>query len=188
MDFTEKYISTVSKYEGKILTAQVDTVSIPGGGEAYREYVIHPGGVTILPLDDEGYVYCVRQFRYPVGMEVLETPAGKLEPGEEPLTCAIRELSEETGIEAEEFIDLGFFYPSPGFCRETLYIYLARGLTIGKAHLDENEFLDVERIKLETLCDMAMSDELRDAKTVIAVFKARRFLEEEANGKNGIDS
>ena len=184
MDFTENYISTISKYEGKILTVQIDTVSLPDGGEAYREYVTHPGGVTVLPLDDDGYVYCVRQYRYPMGMEILETPAGKLEPDEEPITCAIRELSEETGIEAGEFIDLGCFYPSPGFCRETLYIFLARALSFGKAHLDENEFLDIERVKLETLCDMAMGSELRDAKTMIAVLKTKLFLEGEKNGKN----
>lgn len=176
MDYTERLVRRINGYHGLIINATLDRVVLPNGEDTLREVVEHPGGVTVIPVDDEGFVYCVRQFRYPMAEHLLETPAGKLEPGENPLDCAKRELSEETGIEADEYIDLGKIYPSPGFCRETLYIYLARGLRFGKAHPDHNEFLNVEKLHIDTLYARVMENELTDAKTVIAVLKARQLL------------
>lgn len=182
MDYTEKTLACEEKYRGKIIYVHRDTVALTDGTEAIREVVEHSGGVGVLPVDDEGNAWCVRQYRYPVGEHLLEVPAGKLEPGEEPLQCAVRELGEETGFTAAQYTFLGMLYPSPGYCREKLYIYLATGLTRGEAHLDKGEFLDVERHRLDELWDMAMRGELTDAKTAMAVIKARLILDERKMG------
>ena len=177
MDYTEKKLDGRDIFRGRVVYLHVDDVELSNGDRSTREVVEHPGGVTVIPVDENGDVWCVRQYRYPFGLHLLETPAGKLEPWEDPLECAVRELSEETGFEAEQFISLGCMYPSPGYCRETLYIYLALGLKPGPAHLDPDEFLDVEKHSLSELLDMAMRDELRDAKTVLAVMKAKLWLD-----------
>ena len=178
MDYTETTLQCEEKYRGRIIYVHRDVVSLPDGNQAVREIVEHSGGVGVLPVDGEGNCWCVRQFRYAFGAHLLEVPAGKLEPGEKPLECAIRELSEETGFAAKELTFLGALYPSPGYCRETLYLYLATGLTPGKAHLDKGEFLDVEVWKLDELYDMVMRGELPDAKTAMAVVKAKLLLDE----------
>ena len=182
MDYTEKTLEREEIFRGRIVYLHRDAVRLPDGSETSREVVEHPGGVTVIPVDSDGTVYCVRQYRYPYGEHLLETPAGKLEPGEDPLECAVRELSEETGFTAENYVYLGALYPSPGYCRETIHIYLATGLTSGEAHPDAGEFLDVERYTLSELADMTMRNELKDAKTVAAVLKAKRYFE---NGGRG---
>ncbi len=178
MDYTEKTLSCEEKYRGRIIYVHRDVVALPDGSEAVREVVEHSGGVGVLPVDENGNAWCVRQYRYAFGAHLLEMPAGKLEPGEKPIECAVRELSEETGFTAAEYTFLGKLYPSPGYCRETLYIYLATGLTRGEAHLDKGEFLDVETYPLETLYQMVMDDALPDAKTAMAVVKAKLILDE----------
>lgn len=177
MEYIEKTLESEEKFSGRIVRLRVDRVELVDGSRALREIVEHDGGVTVIPVDSEGNVYCVRQFRYAFGESVLETPAGKLEKGEDPFDCARRELSEETGFTAGEYVYLGEFYPSPGYCHEKLYAYLALDLKRGEAHLDEGEFLDVVKYPLDTLVDMAMDNRLKDAKTIIAVLKAKRYLE-----------
>jgi len=178
MDYTEKTLKCEEEYRGKIIYVHRDTVRLPDGGTGIREIVEHSGGVAVIPVDENGDVWCVRQYRYAFADHMLEVPAGKLEDGEAPLDCAVRELSEETGFTAESFTYLGKLYPSPGYCLETLYLYLATGLKKGSAHPDEGEFLDVERHSLKELTEMVMRDELPDAKTAMAVLKAKLVLEE----------
>ena len=176
MKITEKTITSKVVYTGRIITVKEDTAELITGKEVYREVVEHPGGVTIIPVDSSGDVIAVRQFRYPFMQETLEVPAGKLEYGEDPYEGAIRELSEETGVCAGRIINLGCIYTSPGFSREILHIYLALDLSYGCAHPDEDELLNVERVPLSKLVDMVMNDEIRDAKTVVAVLKAASYL------------
>ena len=157
-------------------TSFLEIVELPDGRIVHREVVSHPGGVGILPLDNEGNIIMVRQYRYPFHRELLEIPAGKLEPGEDPEQCAIRELSEEIGAAAGELLRLGTIYPSPGVYGETLHLYLARQLTFTAPHPDEGEFLQVERIPFAQAVDLLLSDTLRDGKTVCAIWKTKALL------------
>lgn len=174
----EKTIEKNTVYEGVIVNVRRDKAELVNGNVVGREVVEHPGGVTVIPVEPDGTVWCVRQFRYPFGREMLEVPAGKLERGEDPFECAVRELSEETGLTADEFVYLGPCCTSPGFSTEVLHIYLALGLHQGAMHLDPDEFLNVEKYGLEELADRVMSGEIDDAKTIIAVLKAKRYLED----------
>ena len=175
MELTEKQIETQVVYQGVIVNVRMDRAQLPNGKVVRREVVEHPGGVAILPLDEDGNIIMVRQFRYPFQQELLELPAGKLEYGEDPEVCAHRELSEEVGASGQ-LTSLGRIYPSPGVYAETLHLYLARELTFGRAHPDEDEFLRVERIPFPQVVDMILSGQLRDGKTVCAVLKAKALL------------
>ena len=176
MKCIEKRLDGEIKYEGIIVNVRLDRAELENGRVVRREVVEHPGGVGILPVDKAGMCTMVRQFRYPFSRQLLEIPAGKLEKGEDIMVCAVRELSEETGFTADTFVDLGPAYASPGISTEVIHIYLALGLRPGKSHPDDGEFLNVEKIPLDTLVDMAMKNELIDAKTVIAVLKAKQYL------------
>ncbi len=178
MDFTEKRIDGEVKYKGVIVTVRLDRAELTNGKIVRREVVEHPGGVTILPVDENGLCTMVRQFRYPFGRMMLEAPAGKLEPGEDPMDCALRELSEETGYSADEWVDFGSCCTSPGFSSEVLHIYLALGLHAGRSHPDEDEFLNTVKIPLNELSRMVMAGEIDDAKTIVAVLKAEKYLSE----------
>ena len=176
MELTERTVEHTRPYEGVIVRVDLDKALLPNGRTATREVVDHPGGVAVLPMNDDGTVTVVRQYRYPFSQVLTEIPAGKLDPGEEPQAGALRELKEEVGARAGELIDLGAIYPSPGFCREVLYLYLARDLTYGDCCPDEDEFLEVARIPFDRLAEQAMSGAIRDGKTVTAVLKAKVLL------------
>jgi len=176
MGFFEKQLQTSTLYEGIIVNVRRDVALLQNGSEVQREVVEHPGGVGIVPVTKDNEVLMVRQFRYPMGEELLEIPAGKLGVGEDPFECAVRELSEETGCTAERFVDLGAIYPSPGYCKETLFLYLALDLQHGEIHLDEDELLSVEAVGIDRLMEMIMKNEIKDAKTVIGIMKAAKVL------------
>ena len=178
MKFFEKMVETTTMYSGIVVNVRRDVAELQNGNKTPREVVEHPGGVGIVPVTRDNKVLMVRQYRYPMEEELLEIPAGKLGAGEDPLECAVRELSEETGCTAGRMVDLGVTYPSPGFCREVLYIYLALDLQDGEMHLDENELLSVEAIDIGALVDMIMRNELPDAKSIIGIMKAQKYLEE----------
>ena len=168
----EKKLSSELIYDGKILRLTRDTALLENGETAFREVIHHSGGVCVLPLDDDGNVLFVKQFRYPFASVLLEIPAGKREPGEDPLQCGIRELSEEVGAKASEIIPLGKLYPTVAYNTEVIYMYLARGLSFHDQHLDADEFVDVIRIPLKEAYEMVMRDEIPDSKTQIAILKA----------------
>ncbi len=176
MDMTERTVEHTRPYEGVIVSVDLDRALLPNGRTAKREVVSHPGGVAVLPLNDDGTVTVVRQYRYPFSQVLTEIPAGKLDPGEEPRSGALRELHEEVGAQVGELIDLGTIYPSPGICREVLHLYLARGLTYGACCPDEDELLEIERIPFDDLADQVMRGVIRDGKTVAAVLKAKVLL------------
>lgn len=177
MHLEEKTTSSERIFEGKVLCLRKDTVLLENGGIAFREVVEHHGGVCIAALTPEKEIYFVKQFRYPLSQAILEIPAGKLEKGENPLECGIRELKEEIGAEASEIINLGEMYPSPGYSAEHIYCYLARGLSFSGQKLDEDEFLDVVKIPLEKAVEMILNGEIPDAKTQVAVMKVKLLLE-----------
>lgn len=172
MNLIEKPLSQEYKFKGKIVNMRVDEALLPNGHTASREVVEHPGGVCVAALTQEGELLFVRQFRYPFGRVVRELPAGKLERGEDPLEAGKRELMEETGAAAAEYLSLGCLYPSPGYCGEIIHLYLARGLSFGDAHPDEDEFLEPERVPLKEAVQAVLAGELPDAKTQVAVLKA----------------
>lgn len=162
-------------YNGRVVNFHVDDITLCNGEKATRECVDHPGGVGIIALTDDEYVYMVRQFRYPYKESIYEIPAGKREKGEDPLETGKRELQEECGVVAENFIDLGRIYPSPGYTNEEIYLYAATGLTEVEQNLDEDEFLQVTKMKLTTLITKIMSGEITDAKTIAAAFKLKEL-------------
>ena len=176
MEFFEKQIETKTVYEGMIVDIRRDIAEIQNGKHVPREVVVHPGGVGIVPLTDDHKILMVRQYRYPMEQELLEIPAGKLSDGEDPFDCAVRELSEETGCTAGRYVFLGEIYPSPGFCREILHLYLALDLQQGKMHLDEDELLSVEAVPIDKLVSKIMSNEIMDAKTIIGILKTKEYL------------
>ena len=159
------------KYRGRIINLRVDTALLPNGSSATRDVVEHPGGVCVAALTEDGCLLFVRQFRYPYQKVLLELPAGKLDPGEDPLEAGKRELREETGAEAARYESLGELYPSPGYCGEIIHLYAATGLTFGQMSPDEDEFLEVEKIPLEEAARMVLDNEIADAKTQAAVLK-----------------
>jgi ADP-ribose pyrophosphatase len=176
MDLTEKTLRREDKFEGKIMTVHVDEVLLPNGNTSTREVVDHVDGVAVLPLDERNNVLTVTQYRYVFGRTLLEIPAGKLDPGEDPVTGALRELKEETGAVPDTFLPLGRILPAPGCYGEALYLYLARGLRMEEQHLDLDEFLNVERIPFDEMVHRCMNGEIEDAKTVAAVLKVKLLL------------
>lgn len=171
MDLTEKAINKEYIFKGRIINLRVDDALLPNGATAKREIVEHNGGISVVPLDAEGNVYLVEQFRYPYSEVVLEIPAGKRDGNEEPLEGGKRELKEEIGATAQNYEFLGELYPTPGYCGEIIYMYLATGLTFGESCPDEDEFLNVKKLPLKKAVEMVLSGDIKDAKTQTALLK-----------------
>lgn len=169
MNFEEKTLHSQDIFSGRIIKVRVDTVSLPDGRESTREIVNHAGAVAILAVDDENNICLVRQYRKPVEKVLLEIPAGLIEPDEEPLSSAQRELAEETGLQAASWERVLSYYSAPGFSDEELHLYLAQGLTPGKCSFDSDEFLENVRIPLAEAYKMIFSGQIVDGKSLIGI-------------------
>ncbi|MBP3653859.1 MAG: NUDIX hydrolase [Oscillospiraceae bacterium] len=173
----EVMIASEEIYDGHVVHLYKDTVRLPNGNAATRETVRHIGAVAIVPMTDDGKVIVERQFRYPLGRVITEIPAGKLDSKtEDRLAAAKRELEEETGVTADEWIDLGDYYPAAAYTDERITMYLAKGLHQGIRNLDEDEFLNVMAVDLEALVQDVLSGNITDGKTQAALLKAYLLL------------
>ena len=177
-NLTETKTDSQEIFDGVILHVFKDSVELPNGKPATREVIRHVGAVGVIPITDDGKVLIERQFRYPLDRVVTEIPAGKLDSfTEDRLSAAKRELEEETGYTASQWISMGDYYPSPAYCDERITLYLAQGLQLGQRHLDEDEFLNFEFIPLSRLVEDVMSGRITDGKTQVAILKAARILQ-----------
>ncbi|MPS28486.1 NUDIX hydrolase [Pigmentiphaga sp.] len=166
----EEPITSEAVFRGKLLDVRRDTVRLPGGATATREYIMHPGASMIVPMLPDGQVVLVRQYRYPMHRAFIEFPAGKIDPGEAPLATAQRELLEETGYRAGKWTELTTIHNAIAYANERIVLFLAEGLERGEQQLDEHEFLEVFTAPLEDLMAWIRQGEVTDVKTVIGAF------------------
>lgn len=167
----EKKLSENTVFTGRVFSVSVDQVSLENGKQGEREVLHHHGGACIAALTPENEIYMIRQFRYAMGQELWELPAGKLEPGEDPEKAAHRELAEECGLMAGTMRDIGPVYPSVGYDSEIIYCYLAQNLTPCEMHLDEDEFLTPVKMPLKDAVDLVMNGQVPDSKTSTCLLK-----------------
>ena len=178
MSFVEKKLEEHSVYDGMIFTVYHGRVQLPNGKDAPRDRIEHIGGAGILPLDADGNIYLVRQYRYGVDKELLEIPAGKLEAGEDPQNTVVRELQEEVGFLPRRVTPLGWMELSPAYLGELTYLFIATDLKKGQTHLDEGEFLAVEEYPFDEVLRMVMEGEITDGKTQNAILKAALLMQQ----------
>lgn len=172
-------ITTASEeiFDGQVVHLYKDDISLPNGKPATREVIRHVGAVAIVPMTADGKVVIERQFRYPLNRVITEIPAGKLDSkSEDRLAAAKRELEEETGYLADEWIELGDYIPAAAYCDEVITMYLAKGLHMGTRNLDDDEFLNIELVSLEELVEDIMQGKIADGKTISAILKTYLYL------------
>ena len=171
----ETFVSKKTVWRGKAVNFDVDTVRLPNGKLATREYVAHPGAVGVVPFVDKDTIVMVRQYRHPVGEVTLELPAGKIDPKESLLACIKRELAEETGYTAARFTPLIKYWPTPAFADEVLHLYVATGLKAGRMNTDEDEFLEVVHMPFKKAVEMVRRGKIRDSKTVVGLLACASY-------------
>ena len=176
MSMKETTVSSDLIYTGKTIQLRVDTVEVPNRGYQKREIIEHKGAVAIIAITKENKVVLVKQFRKAIEQEIYELPAGKIEIGETPLDCAYRELKEETGYSANSMKLIHKYYPTPGFSNQLVFIYLAKDLIPGEKQLEEDEFLEVYEVDLETAYKMVYENEICDSKTVIGLLLSKELI------------
>lgn len=168
-------LSSEMKFDGKLIQVTYDIADV-NGKEAWREVVHHPGASAVVAIDEDNRIIMEKQFRYALNDYLLEIPAGKLDAGEDPLVCAKRELEEETGIVASEWISLGTIATSPGFCNEVIHLYVAKGLSKGEIHWDEDEYVEVERYTFDELLQRIKEEKIKDSKSLSTLLLAMPYL------------
>ncbi len=173
---TETELTSETVFKGRLLHVKFDRVRLPNGGESSREYIVHPGAVVIIPVFENGDLLLERQYRYPLHRDFIELPAGKIDPGEDDLACAKRELEEETGYTAGEWREVTTIYPCIGYSDERLAFYLARGLVPGKLKRDPDEFLEILRVPFGEAMDWLRSGRICETKTVVGLFWLEKML------------
>jgi ADP-ribose pyrophosphatase len=178
MEFMEKTLEEKEYYKGRVLRFHVDKVELQNGKISTRECIDHPGGCCVAALTEQNELLFVRQYRYPYHEALLELPAGKLEPGEDPFEAIKREQREETGTTGTGYQNMGKLYPSPGYGNEIIYLYACRVASFGADDPDEDEFLQLERIPVKKAVEMVMNNEITDAKTQVLILKTARLLEQ----------
>lgn len=172
----EKTISSDRIYTGKTISLKVDTVEIENRGYQKREIVEHLGAVGIVAVTDENKIVLIKQFRKPIEQVIWEIPAGKMEIGENPKDCAIRELKEETGYSAKNIKLIHKFFTSAGFSNQKIYIFLATGLTKGDPNFDEDEIIEKYEVDIDEAYNMVIKNEIEDAKTIIGILLAKELI------------
>jgi len=172
-----KLMKSETLFNGKVFDLKVDHIEYDSGNLGIREVAVHPGGAAVVAVKDDGKIILVKQFRHPIQQAILELPAGKLDKGEDPLVCAERELSEETGYKAGKIIKLGLISTSPGFCTEILHIYLAENLVAGNHNREEGELgMEILEFSMEEIDRMIINGEIIDAKTICGIYYAKNKL------------
>jgi len=171
----EVTVSAEAVWRGRFLDVRSDTVALPNGVHTTREYIVHPGAVMMVPLLPDGRLVMERQYRHPMGRVMLEFPAGKIDAGEAPFACAVRELAEETGYRAAEWARAGILHNAIAYSNEGIEIWFARGLVAGQAQLDAGEFLDVVSHTAAELDAMVAHGEVTDAKTLIGLLWLQKW-------------
>lgn len=173
---TFELLGSEEVYKGRAFTVRQDQLKTPDGRTVRFDIIGHIGSAIVIPVDDNGRIYFVRQYRHAAGMDLLELPAGTLEPGEDPRECAAREVREETGMAAAEIVEIGGFYLAPGYSTEYMHVYLATRLTHDPLQADADEFLQVETLSAAEAWDLAASSQMPDAKSLAALLLARNHL------------
>ena len=173
MNLSERKLIQELVYDGNLLKVFRDQVELGNGNQSTREWIKHPGAAAIIPLLENGETLLVRQFRYAIGQETLEIPAGKIDPGESPLDCAVRELREETGLFGGEFEPLGSFVTTPGFTNEEIHLFVSKHSSRGSALPDEDELLNLALLTCDEVFMRITEGRIKDAKTIIAFLLAR---------------
>ena len=180
LEFGETKIQSETIYDGKILKLNKDIVKLQNNSKTYREIIHHPGACCVVAIDQNKDILMVRQFRYAINQQILEIPAGKLDvPEESPLLAAKRELLEETGFEAKNWTELGVIYPSPGYCDEKIYLYVATKIKkVSELNLDKDEFLTPQKYNLDYIIKKIQSGEITDSKTICAILKVKMLIDD----------
>lgn len=176
-DLIETLISSEKVLNGGMMKVKRDQVRLPSGNQGQREYIVHPGAVLIVPILDNGHLLLERQFRYPLNQIFIELPAGKIDPGESILKTGQRELQEETGYSAQEWIYLGHQHPCIGYATEVIHMFLAKGLILGESLNDPDEALQLFEASLEDCLQMVADGEITDAKTIVALMWTEKYLQ-----------
>lgn len=176
MDYYEKTTKTERMYTGNIINVERVTVLLPDGRTSTRDVVRHMGASAVIPITDSGEIYLVEQYRKPCDMISLEIPAGKLDEGEDPEECAIRELREETGLKTDNIKKAMAIHTTPGFSDEIIHIYVASNLTLDTACPDDDEFITCRKYKVEDLLEMISNGKITDAKTIIGILVADKVI------------
>lgn len=178
-DFVEKTKLSRNIFRGKLLDVYVDEVILPSGKVAIREYIKHPGAAVVIPYVGNNKLMFVKQYRYPVREVTVELPAGKIDPGEDPITTIDRELIEETGYKAGSFVELFCFYPSVGYTNEVLHVYWAQNMNYVGEKPDPDENIEVLEISISEAIEKIFSGDIKDSKTIIGILVADRLLVDE---------